>query len=311
MNKVIKISDELYFFLRKGFSSNTTLIKRDANILIDPGYNPIFKTKALVPLTEEAGVEIKDIDEIWFTHSHPDHTGLAYYLLQEKEMKICCHPLGKIFIERNPPIAGLMAAEKISDFVLERMYPKDRKKRQKIEQIGLFLVNIFARPIMVGSHAIKVDSIFLDGEKRMGAKIIFLPGHTPDEVGFLFDSNLITGDIISNFSYRKKIALNVPSSDIDDGLISLKKIIDLAPILILPGHSNCLKICTKDLKELYKQTADLKEKGISLAANSHSFFSYVIGVQKIVPLLPFRPQERLSLPHIIYKSYLKAIDNVN
>jgi len=309
VNKIIKINDKIYFSLRIVPSSNTTLIKGEANIIIDPGYNPLKKTGAIIPLLKEAGIRIKNIDEIWFTHNHPDHTGLAYYLLQEKQMKIVCNPLAKKFLEWEPPLRGLMETEKIDDSILQRLYPTQIKKRKRLASLVRNMVKFYGRPLSIDSHAVQVDDCFTCGENRYGINVVFLPGHTPDEVGFSLGSTLITGDLIATFSFKRPAVLNVASSDIDDAISSLKKIMKISPELILPGHGNYKKIDAKLINEIYRQTVELRERGISLVKNSHSFIPYAFGLQKILPFFTVRLQERLALLLIIYKSYVKDVKN--
>ncbi|MEJ2354889.1 MAG: MBL fold metallo-hydrolase, partial [candidate division WOR-3 bacterium] len=270
MNKVIKVNDRIYFYLRKTPSSNTTLIKGNVNILIDPGYNPVRKIKSLDLLTKEAGIQIKNIDEIWFTHSHPDHTALSYYLLQEKEIKIVCHPSAKDFIKIEPPIRGLLFQHQ----TLHRLF----------------------------SGGPQVGPGFRRTRQRSGS----LPGHTNDEVGFSLENILITGDLIATFSFMRPAVLNVPSSDIDDAISSLEKILKNSPDLILPGHGNCSKIDMNLVKEIHTQTVNLRERGLSLINTTHSFIPYFLNLQKILPLFTLRIQERLALLYIIYKSYIKT-----
>jgi glyoxylase-like metal-dependent hydrolase (beta-lactamase superfamily II) len=306
VNKVTKVNDKIYFYYRKVPSSNTTLVKGDVNILIDPGYNPNIKIRALDPLMKEAGIGIKDIDEIWFTHSHPDHTGLSYYLLQEKQMKIVCHPGGKSFIRIEPPIRGLIEREKIDDVILKRLYPGDEKKRRRIETLVGYLVKFYGGFLTINNHAVRIDDCFSDGETRYSIEVVFLPGHTFDEVGFSLGPTLIAGDLIATFSFKRPAVLNVPSSDIDDAISSLEKILEISPNLILPGHGNYSKIDVNLVQEIYNQTINLKKKGVLLLRNCNSFISYAFGLQKILPLFTLRIQERLALLYIIYKSYFKA-----
>ncbi len=306
MNKVTKVNDKIYFYSRKVPSSNTTLIKGEVNILVDPGYNPVMKIRAFKPLLREAGIEVKNIDEIWFTHNHPDHTGLAYYLLQEKQIKIVCHPIAKNFLEMEPPIRGLIKSEKVNGEILKRLYPANVEKRKRIEALVRYLVKFYGKFLSIGSHAVRVDDCFSDGEIRYGIKVLFLPGHTLDEVGFSLDSALITGDLIATFSFKRPAVLNVPSSDIDDAISSLKKILKISPELILPGHGNYSKIDINLVREIYNQTINLRDKGVLLVKNTHSFIPYALGLQKILPLFTLRVQERLALLLIIYKSYMKA-----
>ena len=309
MNKVVNFNDKIFFYNRRVPSSNTTLIKGDVNILIDPGFNPILKTKALKPLLRTAGINIKDIDEIWFTHSHPDHIGLTYYLLQEKAIKVICHPLAKDLIHIEPSIRGLIETEKFEDSILKRLYPKNPQKRKRLEAIVRFIVKFYAIFFTAGNHAIKADECFTHDENRYGIKIIFLPGHTFDEVGFLLGSTLITGDLIATFSFRRPAVLNVPSSDIDNAISSLKKILEISPGFILPGHGNYSKIDVKLITEIYNQTLNLREKGFLLLKNNHSFIDYAFGLQKILPLFTLRIQERLALLYVVYKSYVKNLES--
>ncbi len=311
MNKVVNFNDQIFFYNRRVPSSNTTLIKGNVNILIDPGYNPILKTKALNPLMRKAGIGFKDIDEIWFTHSHPDHTGLAYYLLQKKQMKVVCHPLAKDLIQKEPPIRGLIETEKFDDSILKKLYPTEERKRKRLEALVRYIVKFYATFFTAGNHAFKADDYFTPDESRYGIKVVFLPGHTFDEVGFSLGSTLITGDLIATFSFKRPAVLNVPTSDIDDAISSLEKIIEISPELILPGHGNYSTIDVRLISEIYNQTVNLREKGILLLKNTHSFIDYAFGLQKILPLFTLRIQERLALLYIIYKSYAKALDSSN
>jgi glyoxylase-like metal-dependent hydrolase (beta-lactamase superfamily II) len=265
-----------------------------------------MKTKSLEPLMKEAGIGIKDIDEIWFTHNHPDHTGLAYYLLQKKKMKIVCHPAFKNSIEVEPPIRGLIKREKIDDDILKRLYPVDEKKRKSIETMAIYLVKFYGGYLTIDNHAVKVDDCFSDGEVRYNIKVVFLPGHTLDEVGFSIGSTLITGDLIATFSFRRPAVLNVPTSDIDDAISSLEKILEISPKLILPGHGKCSKVNVNLVSEIYNQTIRLRERGVLLLKNKHSFILYALMLQRILPLFTLRIQERLALLYIVYKSYVKS-----
>ncbi len=302
-----KISENIYFYQRLLPSSNTSLIKGEPNILIDPGYNPDLFLHPINHFLKRAGLMLKDIDELWFTHNHPDHTQMAYYILQEKDMKVVCHPRAKPILETEPPLVGLIKMEKEGIYpILERIYPGRKGKQRNLENLLSAMIQIYGRPLSIGSHAIKVNDTFDEGEERYGIKITFLPGHTPDEVGFLLDNILISGDLIATFNFKRPAVLNIPSSDIDDAISSLEKMFSLPCEWILPGHGSCVKIDREIVKGIYEQTVKLREDGIKLIKRVHSFIPYIIGLQKIVPF-SVRLQERLSLIHIIYKSYVAEV----
>jgi len=67
------------------------LIKDKKVVLVDCGY----KDKKAVDLIEqkmnEQGLKISDLDEIWLTHGHPDHFGLASRLVEEADARVVGH----------------------------------------------------------------------------------------------------------------------------------------------------------------------------------------------------------------------------
>ncbi len=302
-----KISDNIYFYNSLVPSSNTTLIKGEPNILIDPGYNPKKSLQSIYNLLKVAGITLRDVDELWFTHNHPDHTQMAYYLLQEKDMKVVCHPKAKRILETEPPLLGLIEMEKEMILpILNRIYPGRKGKRRSLENLLSVMIQIYGKPVSIGAHAIKINDTFRDREERYGIKITFLPGHTPDEVGFFLGKTLITGDLIATFNFKRPAVLNIPSSDIDDAILSLKKILILAPEWILPGHGDCVRIDREIVNEIYKRTVNLREYGISLIKKVHSFIPYLFGLQRALPLT-VTIMERSALIPIIYKSYVKSL----
>jgi len=307
MRQITKISDNIYFYRRRIPSSNTTLIKGEPNILIDPGYNPKGNLRVLLPLFKEAGITIKDIDEIWFTHNHPDHTQMAYYLLQKKDMKVISHPLAKRILETEPPIRGLIEMEKETLLpILNRIYPGRIGKRRTLENLLSVMIQLCGRPLSIGAHSIRITDTFADGEERYGITIVFFPGHTPDEVGFFLNSTLITGDLIATFSFKRPAVLNIPSSDIDDAISSLEKILTLSLKWILPGHGACVRIDSGIVNEIYRHTVALREYGISLIKKVHSFIPFVFGLQRALPLT-VTIMERCALIPVIYKSYVAEV----
>ena len=168
------------------------------------------------------------------------------------------------------------------------------------------MIQLCGKPLSIGSHAIKIDDVFIDDEERYGIKITYLPGHTPDEMGFLHGRILITGDLIATFNFKRSAVLNIPSSDIDDAITSLEKILTLSLEWILPGHGSCVRVDRGIINEIYKRTVNLRKYGISLIKKVHSFIPYVIRLQRALPL-SITIMERLSLIPIIYKSYVAEV----
>ena len=125
-------------------------------------------------------------------------------------------------------------------------------------------------------------------------------------MGFLQGRILITGDLIATFNFKRPAVLNIPSSDIDDAITSLEKILILSPEWILPGHGACLRADRGIINEIYRQTMNLREDGIKLIKKVHSFIPYVLRLQWSLPL-SVTLMERSALIPIIYKSYVAEV----
>jgi len=89
----------------------------------------------------------------------------------------------------------------------------------------------------------KVDRILREGDEVAGFRVVHAPGHAPGEVIFFRDSDrvAICGDVIRNITYvslRSKLA--EPPADLTpdppENRRSIRKLAELEPSLILPGH---------------------------------------------------------------------------
>ena len=303
----IKEFDNIYFNSRMFPSSNTTLIKGEMVILVDPGYKPSGDTGCYRNLFRKAGITLYDIDEIWFTHNHPDHTQMAYHLLQKKDMKIVCHPGAKRVVESENPLNELIEKEKKTMIpLIEYLYPGRRGKVRFFERLLTTMINLYGRPLSMNMHPIEVTDTFRDGEKRYGIDIMYLPGHTSDEVGFFINNILVMGDLIATFNFTRPAVMNVPSSDIDGAVNSLENIIDVEPDWILPGHGAATRIDRNVVNGIYEETLRLRDYGMYLIDKYHSFFPFFFNVQRRLPLT-VRLQERLAVIPVLYKSYLNTL----
>lgn len=98
-------------------------------------------------------------------------------------------------------------------------------------------------------------------------QILFLPGHTPEEIGFWDKEEkiLIIGDLISGEPKegppKKSLILNSPRSELDAGLSSLNRIRKLDPEVLLMGHGRPVigkKEIEAFLKEVSERTEEIK-----------------------------------------------------
>jgi hydroxyacylglutathione hydrolase len=89
----------------------------------------------------------------------------------------------------------------------------------------------------------KVDRVLGDGGEVAGFRVVHAPGHAPGEVIFFRESDrvAICGDVIRNMSYatgRPMLAEppRIFTYDPAENRRSIRKLAELEPTLILPGH---------------------------------------------------------------------------
>jgi glyoxylase-like metal-dependent hydrolase (beta-lactamase superfamily II) len=82
-----------------------------------------------------------------------------------------------------------------------------------------------------------------EGDEVAGFRVVHAPGHTPGEVIFFRDSDrvAICGDVIRNLSYltMRSVIKEPPDAfnyDTAENRRSIRKLAELGPALILPGH---------------------------------------------------------------------------
>jgi glyoxylase-like metal-dependent hydrolase (beta-lactamase superfamily II) len=88
-----------------------------------------------------------------------------------------------------------------------------------------------------------VDRALREGDEIAGFRVIHAPGHSPGEVIYFRDADrvAICGDVIRNLSYATlRSRINEPPDAFNDDTAenrrSIRKLAELSPSLILPGH---------------------------------------------------------------------------
>jgi len=160
-----------------------------------------------------AELEGREISEVALTHVHPDHQGCAKAICEARGVPLACHEDDVDAMEGRRPVA---ASSKPS-------------------------AQLFGKLWTGPPH--KVDRVLHEGDEVAGFRVVHAPGHAPGEVIFFRDSDrvAICGDVIRNITYvamRTKLA--VPPDDLTpdpaENRRSVRKLAELNPSLILPGH---------------------------------------------------------------------------
>ncbi len=228
MDKVIHIA---------GYIENCYLVQGDHDYLVDTGVS--MTRKKIDAAFTQAGQKPADLEYIFITHYHADHTGNLADLKRESGAKVAAGA-GDV-----PYIQGDKEQELGSDLnCLGRCMRK--LPRSWVESYQKFETVIVELPLNDG-----------DTLKELGLEVIALPGHTPGGIGLVDRANrrAFVGDIASNYFRRVGGPSICASCSLNEIEASLRKLAALDLDYMYPGHG---KIIGPDASSLV--TAYLKKK---------------------------------------------------
>jgi hydroxyacylglutathione hydrolase len=164
-------------------------------------------------------IEGLEISMLALTHVHPDHQGVAKDVCEARNIPLACHEDDVDAMEGRRPVQEA-----------HRDHP----------------VNALIRKIWQGPPH-PVDRVLHEGDEVAGFRVVHAPGHARGEVIFFRDSDrvAICGDVVRNMSYatgRPLIAEppEIFTYDPAENRRSIRKLAELQPALILPGHGPAL-----------------------------------------------------------------------
>jgi glyoxylase-like metal-dependent hydrolase (beta-lactamase superfamily II) len=158
-------------------------------------------------------LEGREISMVALTHVHPDHQGCAKAVCEARGVPLACHADDVDAMEGRRPVAAS---------------PKP-------------VAQAFGKMWTGPAH--QVDRVLQEGDEVAGFRVVHAPGHSPGEVIFFRDSDrvAICGDVIRNITYvTMRTRLAEPPADLTpdpaENRRSIRKLAELEPSLILPGH---------------------------------------------------------------------------
>jgi glyoxylase-like metal-dependent hydrolase (beta-lactamase superfamily II) len=164
---------------------------------------------------EEAGIGVRDLRRLIFTHQDLDHVGSGAALVRQSGAQVLAHPADAPYIE------GSLRPLKPSPEMLEQR-PQMRQVLERLE------------PARVDERLEDGTSLDLAG----GTRVIFTPGHTPGHVSLYLEQSkiLIAGDALT----AQESHLNGPNPpvtlDIRTALRSIRRLADLDVDTIVCYH---------------------------------------------------------------------------
>ena len=155
---------------------NLTLIVDEDNgtTLVDAGLPD--QTEAIGAALVEAGIGVRNLGRIIFTHQDLDHVGSGAALVRQSGARVLAHSADAPYIE------GRLRPLKPSPEMLEQR-PQMRKVLERLE------------PVAVDEHAENGTRLALAG----GTRVVFTPGHTPGHISLYLEGSkiLIAGDALT------------------------------------------------------------------------------------------------------------------
>jgi glyoxylase-like metal-dependent hydrolase (beta-lactamase superfamily II) len=162
-----------------------------------------------------AEIEGRKLSLLALTHVHPDHQGVAKDVCEAHNIPLACHADDVDAMEGRRPV--------------QEAAPNNPYNR--------IIKKIWQGP----PH--EVGRVLNDGDEVAGFRVIHAPGHSRGEVIFFRDSDrvAICGDVIRNMSYATglpgvKEPPDIFTYDPPENRRSIRKLAELNPSLILPGH---------------------------------------------------------------------------
>jgi hydroxyacylglutathione hydrolase len=162
-----------------------------------------------------AEIANRQLSGVALTHVHPDHQGVAKDVCEARQIPLACHADDVDAMEGRRPVQ-----EAAPDNPFNRLIKR-----------------FWQGP----PH--KVDRVLNEGDEVAGFRVVHAPGHARGEVIYFRDSDrvAICGDVIRNMSYATglpgiKEPPEIFTYDPAENRRSIRKLADLNPTLILPGH---------------------------------------------------------------------------
>src|SRR5215212_6561207 len=194
---------------------NLTLIldEQNGNTLVDAGLPG--QAEAIGAALVEAGIGVRDLRRIIFTHQDLDHVGSGAALVRQSGATVLAHPAD------SPHIEGSLRPLKFTPEMLEQR-PQMREVLERLEPVG------------VDEHLADGDRLDLAG----GTRVIFTPGHTPGHLSLYLERPrvLIAGDALTAEGGH----LNGPNPsmtlDVGEAARSVRRLAELDVVTIVCYH---------------------------------------------------------------------------
>jgi glyoxylase-like metal-dependent hydrolase (beta-lactamase superfamily II) len=252
------------------------LIKDEKIVLVDSGQYTDEAFSVIIDQLKDHGLSVRDLDEIWLTHGHPDHFGQADRLAARSGAEVFGHP------KERANFAGNDDGDLFREFFHKHNIPADLT-HQMVDQLEW--LQQFQLPIE--PEWIKDEDVLTSGE--LSVTVRHTPGHAPGHVLYSSNRNIIFGGdlLLGHISTNALINFDCETGQRNNSLLQYRqslKWIRRQEGVVLPGHGKVIKEASK--------VAD------------HHLSQHEKRYQKIQQLLN---QRSMSLIELAYKMFPDAI----
>jgi glyoxylase-like metal-dependent hydrolase (beta-lactamase superfamily II) len=253
------------------------LITDDKIVLVDCGQYTDDANSVVEQQLKQFGLTIRDIDEIWLTHGHPDHFGQADRLSSRSGAAVYGHPL------ERANFAGNNDGHLFQEFFSRHNIP-GKYTRQMVEQFEW--LQQFQQPIE--PEWIEEGTRLSSGE--INVTVRKTPGHAPGHLAFETDRGIIFGGdlLLGHISTNALINFDPNTGCRNKSLLQYReslKWIREQQGSVLPGHGKVI--------EQIKEVAD------------HHLNEHESRYRRIQKLLAGEPMSLLELSYNMFPDALK------
>ena len=180
----------------------------------------------------------RELSMVALTHVHPDHQGVAKDVCEARGIPLACHQDDVDAMEGRRPVS-----------------PGADLRSRLVGRLWAGPPHPVARPLK-------------EGDELAGFRVVHAPGHSPGEVIFFRDADrvAICGDVVRNLSYAtlRSVIREPPevfNLDTAENRRSIRKLAELSPSLMLPGHGEAIT----DIEKFTRFVDSLPDTGTKAA----------------------------------------------
>lgn len=221
------------------------LFENDGLTLIDPGAHGSYDELARGIV--DSGFSVRDIDRVIISHGHSDHDGSIARTVEESGAELWAHGVYASLLIYHPWEIQVRSGNDLYDEMT-------RIASAQPEQMDRSRHRARSEDYVESRKNIRVDHAVTDLEAFGEARVIYAPGHSPDELCLTFDGVVFTGDHVlpeitphptTKAAYSEAVRKGIPAEyresagvfGLERYMRSLKTVIDLGPeYSIMPAH---------------------------------------------------------------------------